>query len=206
MRRWSEPITFHLRAGALVLLVALLLMLPLQWVAAMLIAATVHECCHGIAVRALGGKIYCVSVGIGGAVMEVSPMGGKKELVAVLAGPAGSLFLLLFIHTFPRIALCGAVQGMYNLLPMLPLDGGRALSCLFTLVLPPKKAARCVRFIQTMMHTLFIVVALTAAFHWGVWMIFLFLPTLMPGNAEIKLAKKTLWRYNRNNIDKGERL
>ena len=59
--------------------------------------------------------------------MEASLSGFRRELLAVLAGPAGSLLLLSLYRVLPRVAVCAAVQGFYNLLPIEPLDGGRAL-------------------------------------------------------------------------------
>lgn len=66
--------------------------------------------------------------------METLPMSTGRELIAVLAGPAASLLLLSLVRVFPRVAICGLIQGIYNLLPIYPLDGGKALRCLMALV------------------------------------------------------------------------
>lgn len=106
----------------------LLLVLPLPWLLAAAAAAGIHEVCHMGAVRLLGGRVNGFRIGMSGAKLEASLQGFARQLLAILAGPAGSLSLLFLAPVFPRIALCGAVQGLYNLLPVQPLDGGRAVS------------------------------------------------------------------------------
>lgn len=107
----------------------LLLTVPIRWLAAALAAAMIHECGHAAAVLLSGGKITALRIGPFGACMDVTPLTPGKEYFCTLAGPAASLFLLLFADCFPRIALCGMVQGLYNLMPVYPMDGGRMLQC-----------------------------------------------------------------------------
>ena len=104
-----------------------LLVLPLPWVAAAVLAAAVHELCHYLAIAALGGQVGRIAVGSGGAAMELGCLSPVRELLAAAAGPVGSLSLMLMGRFFPRLALCGLVQGLFNLLPIYPLDGGRIL-------------------------------------------------------------------------------
>ena len=42
-----------------------LLVLPLPWVAAAVLAAAVHELCHYLAIAALGGQVGRIAVGSG---------------------------------------------------------------------------------------------------------------------------------------------
>lgn len=116
----------------------LLLVVPLNWLLAAATAAVFHELSHSAAILLLGGKIHGLKILPDGIRMETSPMTAWQEILCSLAGPAGSLLLVLLGKHTPRIALCALVQGCYNLLPVYPLDGGRALHCLLRLFLPPK--------------------------------------------------------------------
>lgn len=120
----------HIRPSTYIYIVLLLLLIPFRWVLAWIFAAGFHELCHWLAVKLCGGEVCRITVGLGGAEMECSPMSGKKSLFAVLSGPAGGLFLLLFARWIPRTALFSLFLSVYNLLPLLPLDGGRALAIL----------------------------------------------------------------------------
>ena len=62
-----------------------------------------------------------------GARMDAAPLPLKADLCCVLAGPTASLLLGLLLPVAPRLALCGIVQGVYNLLPLGTLDGARAV-------------------------------------------------------------------------------
>jgi stage IV sporulation protein FB len=141
-----------------ILLALLCLILPLDWMAAGIGAAVVHETSHALAVKLLGGDILWIRIGIGGAVMQVSETDECKKLISILAGPAGSFLLLLLCNSFPKLALCGLVQGAYNLLPIYPLDGGRALQCLLTILFSPPKAKKvmaCVTWICKILLLIF---------------------------------------------------
>lgn len=112
---------------AFVLWALLLLTLPLNWLLAAIIAACWHETCHALAVVLCGGKIWGLHLKGTGVQMEVSPLNRWQTLLCALAGPCGSFLLLLLAPWFPRLALCGLGQGAFNLLPVSPLDGGRAM-------------------------------------------------------------------------------
>ncbi len=122
------------------LLACMLLTLPLKWILAALIAAAVHELCHYAAIRLLGGSASAVQLTGNAAIMPVASLSSWKELLCTLAGPMGGFLLVFLLPVFPRIALCGLLQSFYNLLPLYPQDGGRALKCLASMLLPPTYA------------------------------------------------------------------
>ena len=124
--------------GACFLGALLLLTVPLNYMAGVILAAAFHEACHLLAIYLLGGRVRNLTLTPTGIRMEMDPLPPLKELLAAAAGPAGSLFLLIFIRTAPEVALAGAVQGFFNLLPIYPMDGGRMLKCFLGLFLSEK--------------------------------------------------------------------
>lgn len=132
----------NVAAGVLILLALTFLVLPLRWVLAVIIAGAFHELCHYGAVRLCGGNVRALHAGFCGARMEVSGLTAGKELLCALAGPAGSLSLLFVARWLPRTAICGGFHAIFNLLPVYPLDGGRALRCWMAILLPPKAGER----------------------------------------------------------------
>ena len=121
---------FTISPSACIFAAITILLLPLRWIFAAFLAAAVHELFHILAVYLCGGKVYDLSIGDRGAVMHTDGMSTCKTLICVLAGPLGSLLLVLFIRWIPRIAFCALFQAAYNLLPIYPLDGGRVARCI----------------------------------------------------------------------------
>ena len=126
----------------------LCLILPVDWMAAALTAGAFHEFCHIVAVRLTGGRIFDLKISPAGAVMEVDSTEPWQELICALAGPAGSFSLLLLAEHFSKIALCGMIQGLYNLLPIYPLDGGRILYSGMQLFCPFEIAKKICLYVQ----------------------------------------------------------
>lgn len=120
----------RIEPGAYFLGALCLYLLPLRWVTGAFIAATVHEAGHLLALKLTGVPVYSVTLGSMGAKIEMGAPEPGQEILCALAGPAGSFLMLLLCNVFPEATLCGLVQGVFNLLPVYPMDGGRALRCL----------------------------------------------------------------------------
>ncbi len=110
-----------------ILIPILIFLVPLNWLAAWAIAVCFHEFCHLAVVKLCGGDIHNFSLGLGGANMVCVDLPDRAYLISILAGPVGGLMLVLLGRWLPRLAICSWVLSVYNLLPVLPLDGGRAM-------------------------------------------------------------------------------
>lgn len=108
------------------------------------LACLLHELGHYGAIRLVGGQVRHLYLTAVGAEMKLaSPYGLSygKELAAVLAGPGASLLVAWvaarlgslmgwpFFFLFSGLNLC---TGLFQLLPVRPLDGGRALELLLS--------------------------------------------------------------------------
>ena len=130
MRCFTVRNRIRIDYGFFYLAAILLLMLPLRWVAAGFLAAIFHELGHFTAVRFLGGRVFDMDISFCGAKMHASVLPTREQLLCLLAGPAASLLLILTWRFFPRLAICGFLQGIYNLIPFRSMDGAQILGCL----------------------------------------------------------------------------
>lgn len=129
-------------SGAYIALASMLLTLPFVWVVSFLTAILIHELFHWIAVRMCGGTVYRCLIDVGGIRMDIAPMTPGRELICALAGPLGSAVLVCLARYMPLVGLCAFVQGIFNLLPVYPLDGGRALRNLLAMFTRADRAER----------------------------------------------------------------
>lgn len=104
-----------------------ILLIPLRWFIAWLVAAFVHELFHILALQIFGGHVKEIKIGMAGAIINADSLSCLRTSLCALAGPLGGFLLLACLRTAPRLALCGVIQSLYNLLPVYPLDGEKTL-------------------------------------------------------------------------------
>lgn len=150
--------------GFCITLALMLLLVPLEWLLAALFSAAFHEACHYLALRVCTGKGNGVRLYSFAAHLVLPEMSRGREVLCALAGPVGGLCLLLFARWMPRVALCAGFQSIYNLLPIYPLDGGRALQSGLLLFLSPPKVTAICRILEISCKTCICMLALYGCF------------------------------------------
>lgn len=149
------------RAAVSPLFVLVTVLFPLitgkSWIFLFALAALLHECGHLLALWLLGGRVERLSLRLSGA--EIGYRGSRLsyggEALLALAGPGMNLLWAclcgLLARRWPdprlyRFVGCHLTLALFNLLPALPLDGGRVLKALLESLFPLKgePAARAV--------------------------------------------------------------
>lgn len=114
-------------------------------------AAAIHELGHLLALKLCGGRVTRLRIGVLGAVMDVrGTMGYGGELLTTLAGPLANFLaaVTLGLESCSTAAGAHAVLCAFNLLPIPPLDGGRALEWLLVWAAGPQTADACLKWIS----------------------------------------------------------
>lgn len=101
------------------------------------LCSLLHECGHFVALFLLGERNVIMDIGFFGG--EIKRLNGiktnyKKECIVHLAGPITNIVLSVIskLFLFPKLSSVNASIGIFNLLPISCLDGGRALFSLFS--------------------------------------------------------------------------
>lgn len=160
--------------GFLLLLTATAVLGGLRMTAATLLAAAVHEAGHLLAIRLLGGRIVSFGLYAGGAGIRFrGPLSYTGDAVAALSGPLAGAMLTgaaLFFYggaPGPFLSDLAAVSALYtlvNLIPASPLDGGRAVFALASVLFGPVRAETLSRILD--------ILCCLAADAAGIWAIF----------------------------------
>lgn len=180
--------------GIVYVLIALsCVMLPVQWIWATAVAAAVHEAGHMLAVFICGGRIRDIYIRSRGAVIQSEVASPIHTLICSLAGPAASLCLACFMHRFPRTSFAALLQGLYNLLPVFPLDGGSAVAATAELL-----PAWDIKFLRKCIYASVVLLILAVSLRMRSLLVFL---VLLPLNMEKYLAKKRKKGYNNATIE-----
>lgn len=134
---WCRGIRVRVSPSVLLLLAVFIWFSPSVCLAAVLLAAASHELGHYVALRLCGGELAEISVSAFGARMLIrngERLSYGREALCILAGPLtnGTMSWLLSmagrwreeLYVFAGVQL---VLGLFNLLPLEALDGGRLL-------------------------------------------------------------------------------
>lgn len=105
-------------------------------------AVILHELGHWAALSIMGRPPRRVTLRFSGAAMETEYLSYRQELIAAVAGPGASLTGMLLLPVWPELAVCSLMLGLFNLLPIPGLDGGRMLRCVLLSFLSPETAER----------------------------------------------------------------
>lgn len=120
---------------------------------AVLSAAAVHEAGHLAVLHLLGVPVTALRLSAFGAELHAprGRLGYGGELAAVLAGPAVNLVCGLVLAQLGPAFWAGAgahlILGSFNLLPLRPLDGGRAVYALVCWLAGPAAGERVTRLL-----------------------------------------------------------
>lgn len=149
----SHPCRVQVTGGFVLLTVWFVLANGWEPLATVLGAAAVHELGHWAVLRALGAEVTGFRLNVLGAVLETDSrrLSYGGELAAVLAGPAGNLLAALVLTAlgkgrWPAAVGANLVLCAFNLLPVRPLDGGRALYLLASWTAGPAAGETAVRW------------------------------------------------------------
>ena len=166
--------SLHITAGAVILLALFIFLASPLLAVSVLAAAVIHELGHYLALRALGAGVERVRISALGAEMSVVGSDGLSyggEMLAFLAGPLVNLiaaFLLGFAgrryEALYPAAGANLVLGIFNLLPVRPLDGGNLLWIITAWISEPFTADRIAKVVGAVTAGLLLI--------FGIWLTF----------------------------------
>ena len=149
--RPPERTRVRVSPGAPALLAVFVWLSSPEVLGAVLLAALCHELGHYAVLRSRGGWVRHMEISALGANMQVAGrLSYGSELLAAAGGPAVNLLLAAALACAGWWNPAGAAQlslGLFNLLPVAPLDGGQALNTALRQALPLRRAERIADFL-----------------------------------------------------------
>lgn len=142
-----------------------------------------HELAHAACAAAFGQAPNCIEITPLGAVMRLedeSKLPSLKRALMLLAGPAMTCVLCMLSIGMTRNVLISLETGrllflanlsilLLNLLPALPLDGGRLATLLLGCVLPLHMAHRVIRIVSTTLGLSMVALNVYTSWRLGGW-------------------------------------
>ena len=139
MGKVSKSASLDIKGDFYILMAAGVMSVPIQWLIAWIVSATIHELGHLLALKLCRVAIGSIELRWFGARIRTAYI-VKYEWLCALAGPCAGLLLLFFSRWIPRVSVCAIFHSAFNLLPVYPLDGGRFVRGLLELAIPHKHA------------------------------------------------------------------
>jgi Zn-dependent protease len=160
------------------------------WLVAAFIAVLVHELGHALTAKAFGQQASIELFAMGGLTHPRGrPLTNGQGIALSLAGPAlgfafGALVWVLARAIGPehRIAdafvgdllWCSIGWGVFNLVPILPMDGGQAMERLFAIVFGPETGPRLALVVSLLAAAVGLAFALLVRMPWAAILCVLF--------------------------------
>lgn len=151
---------FALSPGAMLVLSLIYFFGGVSSLGAVLLSASVHELGHAAAIKLCGGKVKKLRFDLSGLCMiGAGTYSAAWEIFILLAGPIAGLALAFACSRLGsdctndfllRTAGISLALTIYNMLPALPLDGGRALNILLNCFMCAEKAESAMHGISLM--------------------------------------------------------
>lgn len=164
MVKYHSNITISVRPEYYIVIALSLLLIPFNWLFSWMMASVFHELCHYAVLRLCGCRLFSIQIGVNGTTMDTELFGKTKEILCALSGPVGSLMLIFTGRWFPRLALCGLFQCAYNLIPIYPLDGGRAVRSFLIKLFSEQRSQQIAKWIENSVLVFFLLFGLYALF------------------------------------------
>ena len=153
------------------------------WLLAGMVSILLHECAHGFAAALLGCPPQSIEITPLGALLRLedeAALPPGRRLAMLIAGPAASLLLCWTVLLLTRCGIIGRQAGqlifmtnlsilLINLLPALPLDGGRILYALLQRPLGESRALRLGIWLGRVLAAALLAAAVGLGFRSGRW-------------------------------------
>ena len=148
----------EIKPGFFLFLAVAVLVEGLRFAVLVILAASIHELGHCAAIWLCGGRIRTVRMGHTGAeILLDGPMSYNRDMLIALAGPTASILAAMaagraYAATGSEgttlFAGLNMLYGLFNLLPLSVMDGGRFLFSLCSAALGPFRARKMAAFID----------------------------------------------------------
>lgn len=157
-----------------------------------------HEIWHIIVLKLSGGGVQKLTVRGFQMKLDITSVGYLKEAAVALAGPAASFIAFavtavccIFSLTKPILFIAVSNLSLFivNIMPVYPLDGGRALYCLLCRKLSYEKATKLTKTVSLIfllpMSAAAVIILVRTGYNLSLMLICLYLAMLLMGIKEI---------------------